>query len=76
MIMFCFFFMIIDLYFLIPVVIAQIFTPTAGLAIPTEITISKANAEIETQPLKQKQGNVRSNLKSSTIFYAYHSLNY
>ena len=50
--------MIIDLYFLIPVIIAQIFTPTAGLAIPTEITISKANAEIETQPLKQKQGNV------------------
>ena len=48
----CFFlfFLMIDLYFLITDVIAQIFNPTAELVIPTGIPINKANAEIETQP--------------------------
>ena len=40
-----------DLYFLIPAVLAQIFIPTTGLAIPTEVPTKKVNAEIETQPL-------------------------
>ena len=40
----------IDLYFLITDVIAQIFNPTAELVIPTGIPINKASAEIETQP--------------------------
>ena len=37
-------FFITDLYFLIPAVIAQIFIPTAELAIPTGIAINEANA--------------------------------
>ena len=41
----------IDLYFLILVVIAQIFNPAAELAIPTETPTNKANVEFETQLL-------------------------
>ena len=41
----------IDLYFLIPEVIAKIFNPTAELVIPTGIPTNEANGEIETQPL-------------------------
>ena len=54
----CFFpfFFIIDLHFLIPAVIAQIFNSAADLAIPRGTTTHKneANAEIETQPLTGK----------------------
>ena len=39
---FFFFFLIIDLYFLILAVIAQIFNPTAELIIPIEIPIKEA----------------------------------
>ena len=49
MLFFCF--LVIDLYFLIIVVIVQIFHPTAELAIPTGTTTNEVNAEIETQPL-------------------------
>ena len=45
------FFLIIDLYFFIPAVIAHIFNPTAELAIPTGTPANEANAVIETQPL-------------------------
>ena len=41
----------IDLYFLIPSIIAQIFIPTAELVTPTGIATNEANAEIETQPV-------------------------
>ena len=49
----CFFlfFLIIDLYFLIPAVIAHIFNLTAELAMPTGTPTIEANAEIGTQPL-------------------------
>ena len=47
-----FFFLIINLCFLIPAVIAQSFNLTAELAIPTGPAVNEANAEIETQPLK------------------------
>ena len=40
----------IDLYFLIPAVIAQIFNPTAELVIPKGTPTTESNAEIETQP--------------------------
>ena len=43
--------MIIDLYFLILAVIAQIFIPIAELTIPVGTQANEANAEIETQPL-------------------------
>ena len=45
----CFFFfsLIIDLYFLIPAAIAQIFNPIAELLIPIGIPSKEANGEIE-----------------------------
>ena len=43
--------MIIDLYFLIPAVITQIFIVAAELVIPAGIPTNEANAEIETQPV-------------------------
>ena len=44
----CFFFfsLIIDLYVLIPVIVAQIFNPTAGLGIPLGMPNKEAKAEI------------------------------
>ena len=43
----CFFyFLVIDLYFLIAAVIAQIFNPTVELVIPVEIPTKEAKAEI------------------------------
>ena len=42
------FFLIIDLYFLIPAIIAQIFNPTTEIAIPIRILTKKSKAEIET----------------------------
>ena len=44
------FFLIIDLYFLIIAVIAQIFIPTEEFAMPAEIPIIKAKAKMETHP--------------------------
>ena len=46
---FFFFFVIIDLYYLIPEVIEQIFNPIEELVIPIEIETNEVNAEIETQ---------------------------
>ena len=46
-----FFFLMTDLYFIIPEVIAQIFNPTEELLIPIEMRTNEGNAEIETQPL-------------------------
>ena len=43
-----FFFLIISLYFLIPVVNIQIFNPTAELAIQIRIPTKETKAEIET----------------------------
>ena len=47
----CFFFLIIDLYFLIPAAITQIFIVATELAIPTGIPTIEANAETETPPV-------------------------
>ena len=46
-----FFFLVIDLYFLIPAVITQIFNPTAELVILIQIPTKEAKAEMETHPL-------------------------
>ena len=48
---FCFFFLIIHLYFLIPAVIAQIFNLIAELVIPIGIPIKEAKAENEIHPV-------------------------
>ena len=45
------FVLMIDLYFLIPAVIVQIFNPSAKLVISTGTPTEKVNAEIETHPL-------------------------
>ena len=49
--MLCFLFLIIDFYFLIPVVITQIFVPNAELVITTGTQTNEAKAEIEIQPV-------------------------
>ena len=50
-ILFFFYFLIIDLYFLIPAVIAQNFNPIAELEIPIGITNKEAKTEIETHSM-------------------------
>ena len=45
-----YFFSIINLCFLIPAMITQIFIPTAELVMPTGAQTNEANAEIKTQP--------------------------
>ena len=47
----CFFFLIIDLCFLIPAVITEIFNPIAELVIPIRISTIEAKREMETNPL-------------------------
>ena len=49
-----FFFLIIDLYFLIPAVTAQNFNPTAELVFPIGIPTKEEKAEMETHPVKLK----------------------
>ena len=46
-----FFFLIIDLFFLIPAVFAQIFNPIAELVIPIGIPTNEAKAEMEIHPV-------------------------
>ena len=46
-----FFFLIINLYFLIPAVIAQIVNPVAELVIPIGIPNKEAKAEFEINPV-------------------------
>ena len=48
------FLFIIEFYFLIPAVIAQIFIPTAELEIMTVTQANEVNAENETQPVTFK----------------------
>ena len=46
-----FFFLVIDIYFLIPVVVAQIFNPIAELAIPIEMPIKEEKVENQIDPV-------------------------
>ena len=48
---FFFFFLTIDLYFIIPAAIAQIYNPIAELIIPIGIPIKEAKAENEIHPV-------------------------
>ena len=48
---FFYFFLNIDLYFLISAAIAQTFNPIAELVIPIELPSKKAKAEIEINPV-------------------------
>ena len=53
---FFFFFLLIDLYSLIPALIAEIFVVIAELAIPTGVPTKGATAEIETHPVTAEAG--------------------
>ena len=46
-----FFFFIMDLYFLIPAAVTQIFNPITELVIPIGIPAKKAKAEMEMHPV-------------------------
>ena len=52
--MFFFFFLIIHLYFLIPVVIAKNFNPIRELVIPIGISTKEAKELMETHPVTEK----------------------
>ena len=56
--MLLFFFLIIDLYFLILTVIAQIVNPFAELVIPIGIHTKEEKGEMETHPVIV-EGNIR-----------------
>ena len=45
------FFLVIDLYFLTPAAMAEIFNPIAGLIIPIGIPIKEAKVEMKTHPV-------------------------
>ena len=45
------FFLLIDLYFLIPAAMAEMFNPIAELIIPIGIPIKEAKVEMKTQPV-------------------------
>ena len=73
------FFLIINLSFLVPAVIAQNFNPTSELVTSIGMPINEANAEIETQPLTvetETKKNAENNSKPYTLFYAFHLLNH
>ena len=59
---FFFFFLIIDLYFLIPAAIAQIFNPVAELVMSIGIPIKEAKAEMDTHTV-----NVEAKIRKSSI---------
>ena len=63
-ILFCFFFffLIIELYFLIPAVITQIFNPTTKLVTPRGIATKEAKTDMKTQ-----SGTVETKINKSSI---------
>ena len=65
-----FFFLIIDLYLLIPAVIAQIFNPIAKIVIPIGVPTKEAKAEIDTHPVIVNYNNWAINIiQNSTNFF-------
>ena len=73
--MILFLFLIIDLYFLIPAAIAQIFNPIGELVIFIGISITEVKAEMETHPVivEAKIRNVQCNLELCKPFCAFYS---
>ena len=51
MILYVFFFLIIDLYFLIPAFVSQIFNPIAELVVTIEIPSKETKLEVEIHPI-------------------------
>ena len=54
---FFFFFLFIDLYFLIPAVITQTFNPITELEIPVGIPTKEVKAEMEAHPVSSNRRN-------------------
>ena len=52
---FFFFFLIIDVYFLIPAVVAEIFNPIEELVIPIGVPTKEAKAEMETHTVSNSR---------------------
>ena len=75
---FFFFFLIINLYFLLRVVIAQNFNAAVKLAIRRGAPTNDANAEIKHNQWQQKenQEDAQSNLKRYALFKTFQSLNH
>ena len=74
---FFFFFLRINLYFLIPAVIVQIFNPTAEFVISIGRQIKEAKTEIETHVVTAKAKiSVQYTLMSYTIFASYSSIHF
>ena len=69
-VLFNFFFLIIDLYFLIHPVLDQIFDPIAELIIPMGIRSKEAKAEIEINPVtaESKKEIFQCNLECTNLF--------
>ena len=65
---FFFFFLINDLYFLIPAVIAEILNPIAELVVPIGIPTKKAKAEMETHPVIAETAISKWSIKFKTFF--------
>ena len=61
------FFLIIDLYFLIPTVIAQIFNLIAELVISIEISTKETKEEMETHPVIVE--NKKESVQSKKMLY-------
>ena len=59
-----YFFLIIDLYFLIPAVTAQIFNPIVELVVPTRIPSKEGKAEIEIHPI-----NAETKIRKCSIYF-------
>ena len=70
------FFLITDLYFIIPAVTAQIFIPIAETRIPIGMPIKEANAEMETHPvIVEIKRSVQYNLELYKSFCAFLLIN-
>ena len=68
----------IDLYFLIPAVITQIFHPPVKLAMPIAQSTNEAKAEIKTHPMivESKISKYMPVRKSCKLVCAFYSLNH
>ena len=70
-----FFSLFIDIYFLIPAVIAQIFNPIAEVTIPIGIPTKEVKEEIETHPVTTKAQINKCSIyfKAFQTFFAFYS---
>ena len=70
------FFLIIDLYFLVPAFITKFFNPVEELLIPIRTLTKEAKEEMGTHPVTIKTNiNAKYNSKLYKLFYASYSLN-